>query len=66
MVIPSRWMAGGRGLGEFRAEFLGDRHVRTLVDYENAKDVFPDCRDWRRNLLLPLGSRQSGAVRVRL
>ena len=41
MVIPSRWMAGGRGLGEFRAEFLGDRHVRTLVDYENAKDVFP-------------------------
>ena len=41
MVIPSRWMAGGRGLGEFRAEFLSDRRVRTLVDYENAKDVFP-------------------------
>lgn len=41
MVIPSRWMAGGRGLGEFRAEFLSDRCVRTLVDYENAKDVFP-------------------------
>jgi site-specific DNA-methyltransferase (adenine-specific) len=41
MVIPSRWMAGGRGLGEFRAEVLGDRRVRTLVDYENAKDVFP-------------------------
>jgi len=41
MVIPSRWMAGGRGLGEFRAEFLGGRRVRTLVDYENAKDAFP-------------------------
>jgi site-specific DNA-methyltransferase (adenine-specific) len=41
MVIPSRWMAGGRGLGEFRAEFLGDERVRTLVDYENAKDAFP-------------------------
>jgi site-specific DNA-methyltransferase (adenine-specific) len=41
MVIPSRWMAGGRGLGAFRAEFLGDQRVRTLVDYENAKDVFP-------------------------
>jgi site-specific DNA-methyltransferase (adenine-specific) len=41
MVVPSRWMAGGRGLGEFRAEFLGDRRVRTIVDYENAKDVFP-------------------------
>jgi site-specific DNA-methyltransferase (adenine-specific) len=41
MVIPSRWMAGGRGLGEFRAEFLSDRRTRTLVDYENAKDAFP-------------------------
>lgn len=41
MVIPSRWMAGGRGLGEFRAEFLSDQRVRTLVDYGNAKDVFP-------------------------
>jgi site-specific DNA-methyltransferase (adenine-specific) len=41
MVIPSRWMAGGRGLSEFRAAFLADRRVRTLVDYENAKDVFP-------------------------
>lgn len=41
MVIPSRWMAGGRGLAEFRAEFLGDQRVRALVDYENAKDAFP-------------------------
>lgn len=41
MVIPSRWMAGGRGLGEFRAEFLSDRRIRTIVDYENAKDAFP-------------------------
>lgn len=41
MVIPSRWMAGGRGLGEFRAEFLGDRRLRVLIDYENAKDAFP-------------------------
>ncbi len=41
MVIPSRWMAGGRGLREFRAEFLGDRRIRTIVDFENAKDVFP-------------------------
>ncbi len=41
MVIPSRWMAGGRGLSEFRAQFLADQRIRTLVDYENAKDVFP-------------------------
>ncbi len=41
MVIPSRWMAGGRGLSEFRSEFLSDQRIRTLIDYENAKDVFP-------------------------
>ncbi|MGB8022242.1 MAG: Eco57I restriction-modification methylase domain-containing protein [Candidatus Nanopelagicales bacterium] len=41
MVIPSRWMAGGRGLTQFRAQFLGDRRVRTLVDYENAREAFP-------------------------
>lgn len=43
MVIPSRWMAGGRGDGlkGFRKTFLGDQRVRVLVDYENAKDVFP-------------------------
>lgn len=41
MVIPSRWMAGGRGLSDFRAEFLGDQRIRTLVDFANAKDVFP-------------------------
>lgn len=41
MVIPSRWMAGGRGVSEFRSEFLGDRRVRSLVDYGNARDVFP-------------------------
>lgn len=41
MVIPSRWMAGGRGLGKFRSAFLDDTRIRVLVDYENAKDVFP-------------------------
>jgi site-specific DNA-methyltransferase (adenine-specific) len=41
MVIPSRWMAGGRGLNEFRATFLGDHRIRDLVDFENAKDAFP-------------------------
>jgi site-specific DNA-methyltransferase (adenine-specific) len=41
MVIPSRWMAGGRGMDEFRAAMLGDRHVRTLVDYPNSAQVFP-------------------------
>jgi len=41
MVIPSRWMAGGRGMDEFRAEMLSSGKLRELVDYPVSKDVFP-------------------------
>lgn len=41
MVIPARWLAGGRGMDEFRQEMLGDRRMRELVDYPVASDVFP-------------------------
>jgi site-specific DNA-methyltransferase (adenine-specific) len=41
MVIPSRWFGGGKGLSDFRAAMLTDRHIRKLVDYENARDAFP-------------------------
>ena len=41
MVIPARWLAGGRGLDEFRQSMLGDRRMRELVDYPAAMDVFP-------------------------
>ena len=40
-IIPSRWMAGGLGLGEFRSEMLADKRIRTLVDYPMASEVFP-------------------------
>jgi site-specific DNA-methyltransferase (adenine-specific) len=41
MVIPSRWMASGLGLNEFRRSMLKDTHIRELVDYTNAADIFP-------------------------
>jgi site-specific DNA-methyltransferase (adenine-specific) len=41
MVIPSRWIAGGRGLDRFRSDMLSDRSVRYLVDYPLAKEAFP-------------------------
>lgn len=41
MVIPSRWMASGLGLGEFRKSMLADRHIRKLVDFERMDLVFP-------------------------
>jgi site-specific DNA-methyltransferase (adenine-specific) len=41
MIVPSRWMAGGRGLDSFREQMLNDKHLRKLVDYPNAEEVFP-------------------------
>ena len=40
MVIPSRWLAGGRGLDEFRKEMLGGKKLMNLVDYPVSKEVF--------------------------
>ncbi len=42
MVIPSRWLAGGRGLDEFRREMLQSRQLMRLVDYPVSKEVFPN------------------------
>ena len=41
MVLPSRWMAGGRGLDEFRAEMLNDGHIRNLTDFPDSASAFP-------------------------
>lgn len=41
MIIPSRWMASGLGLSEFRRTMLADRHIRKLVDFERMDAVFP-------------------------
>ena len=41
MIVPSRWLAGGLGLGEFRATMLNDDRIRRMVDFPNAEDVFP-------------------------
>jgi Eco57I restriction-modification methylase len=41
MVIPSRWLFGGRGLEEFRKEMLSDKRIRILHDYPDSRMVFP-------------------------
>ena len=41
MVVPSRWFTGGKGLGDFRSQMLSDRRVRAIVDYQDARAVFP-------------------------
>lgn len=40
-VTPSRWLAGGRGLDEFRKEMLSSHKFLKLVDYPVSKEVFP-------------------------
>jgi len=40
-VTPSRWMAGGRGLDEFRAQMLNGGHLRSLTDFPDSGDAFP-------------------------
>lgn len=42
MVIPSRWLAGGRGLDEFRREMLNSNKLKRLIDYPVSKEVFPN------------------------
>lgn len=41
MIIPSRWMAGGLGLADFRKAMLADKGMRKIVDYPIASEVFP-------------------------
>lgn len=41
MVIPSRWLAGGRGMDAFRETMLGDGHLCRLVDYTKMSTAFP-------------------------
>ena len=40
MIIPSRWMKGGKGLSSFREEMMNDVQLSVICDYEDAKECF--------------------------
>ncbi len=40
MIVPSKWMVGGRGLQTFRKKMIEDKHIRYVYDYENSADCF--------------------------
>ncbi len=41
MVVPSRWMAGGRGMDDFRSDMLTSQKLREIIDFPISKEVFP-------------------------
>ena len=41
MVVPSRWLAGGRGLDEFRKGMLSGGNIRRLIDFSDSAEAFP-------------------------
>lgn len=45
VIMPSRWMAGGKGLDEFRSAMLSDKHISDLHDFMHPEDVFPDTNN---------------------
>jgi len=42
MIMPSRWLSGGRGLDSFRDRMLHDNRISVLHDFYNASDCFPN------------------------
>jgi site-specific DNA-methyltransferase (adenine-specific) len=41
MIVPSRWLVGGRGMHDFRDSMLGSNNILELVDFPVSKEVFP-------------------------
>ena len=41
MVIPSRWLAGGRGMSDFREYMLSSGKIRNLIDFTQMSSAFP-------------------------
>ncbi len=43
-VTPSRWMAGGKGLTQFRQQMLSDKRMKAIVDYPKLYEAFPGVK----------------------
>ncbi len=40
LIMPSKWMVGGRGLNKFRSEMSQDHHLAKIIDYEDSSECF--------------------------
>ncbi len=43
-VTPSRWMAGGKGLDQYRERMLTDKRLRQIVDFPKLYEGFPGVK----------------------
>lgn len=43
-VTPSRWMAGGKGLDNYRERMLSDKRLRHIVDFPKLYEAFPGVK----------------------
>jgi site-specific DNA-methyltransferase (adenine-specific) len=43
-VTPSRWMAGGKGLDDFRRDMLSDKRLVCIVDFPRLYEAFPGVK----------------------
>lgn len=59
MVIPSRWMAGGKWLDSFRSKMLGDKRLRKIVDFSLMQSVFPGSVDFEGGVCYFLWDRDN-------
>jgi len=41
-ITPSKWMAGGMGLADYRKRMMKDRHIRLLKHFAGEREVFPE------------------------
>lgn len=41
MIIPARWLKGGKGLNKFRQDMINDSSIRYIYDFEDARNIFP-------------------------
>jgi len=41
-ITPSKWMAGGMGLGKFRERMMKDSRIRSIRHFQGEKEVFSD------------------------
>src|SRR5574344_1686930 len=42
LIVPAKWMVGGRGLKAFRSEMMQDKHISLMKDYEDSSECFPN------------------------